>query len=121
TLLSTFEVTAQQITGSIRGSVLDPSGAVVQGASVSAKQIETGLTRTAMTDRAGDYVLLELPVGHYELQAEAKGFQKYVQRGIAVNVNETANISIHLAVGAETEKNEVMADAPLIQQTVSSL
>lgn len=121
TLLSTFEVTAQQITGSIRGSVLDSSGAVVQGASVSARQIETGLTRTVVTDPAGDYVLLELPVGHYELQAEAKGFQKYVQQGIAVNVNETANIPIHLAVGAETEKVEVMADAPLIQQTVSSL
>ena len=41
---------AQQITGSIRGTVLDPSGAVVQGATVSARQTETGLTRTAITD-----------------------------------------------------------------------
>ena len=58
---------AQQITGSIRGTVQDPSGAVVQGATVSARQTETGLTRTATTDPSGAYVLLELPVGHYEL------------------------------------------------------
>ena len=67
---------AQQITGSIRGTVVDPSGAVVTGATVSARQTETGLTRTAVTDRAGAYLVLELPVGHYEVQVEAKGFQK---------------------------------------------
>ena len=58
---------AQQITGSIRGSVVDPSGAAVQSASVSAQQIETGLTRAAMTDHSGGYIILELLVGHYWL------------------------------------------------------
>jgi hypothetical protein len=57
-------VSAQQITGNIRGNVTDPSGAVVQGAMVSAKHVETGLTRTATTDHDGNYLLLELPVGH---------------------------------------------------------
>ena len=112
---------AQQITGSIRGAVQDPSGAVVQSASVSARQTETGLTRTATTDSSGAYVLLELPVGHYELQVEAKGFQKYVQQGITLNVNETAIIPVHLAVGAESQVLEVNADAQLIQGTVTSL
>jgi Carboxypeptidase regulatory-like domain/TonB dependent receptor len=112
---------AQQITGSIRGSVQDPSGALVQGAAVSARQIETGLTRTATTEPSGAYVLLELPVGHYELQVEAKGFQKYVQQGITLNVNETAVIPVHLAVGAESQVVQVEADAQLIQGTVTSL
>jgi hypothetical protein len=112
---------AQQITGSIRGSVQDPSGALVESASVSARQTETGLTRTAATDSSGAYVLLELPVGHYELQVEAKGFQKYVQQGITLNVNETAVIPVHLAVGAESQILEVNADAQLIQGTVTSL
>jgi Carboxypeptidase regulatory-like domain/TonB dependent receptor len=112
---------AQQITGSIRGSVQDPSGAMVQSASVSARQTETGLTRTATTDSSGGYVLLELPVGHYELQVEGKGFQKYVQQGITLNVNETATIPVHLAVGAESQVLEVNADAQLIQGTVTSL
>src|SRR5215470_16212207 len=85
-----YSVSAQQITGSIRGTVTDPSGAVVEGATVSAKQSETGLTRTTSTDRAGTYLLLELPVGHYQLQIEHNGFQSYLQQGITLNVNETA-------------------------------
>ncbi len=113
--------TAQQITGSIRGTVQDPTGAAVQGATVSAKQTETGLSRSAATDRAGNYVLLELPVGHYQLQVEANGFQTYVQRGITLEVNETATVPVRLAVGAATQKIEVLADAQLIQGTVTSL
>ena len=109
---------SQQITGSIRGTVADPSGGVVQGASVSAKQTETGLTRTTTTDRAGAYVLLEPPVGHYQLQVEAKGFQRYLQQGITLNVNETATIPVHLVIGAETQEVQVTADAQIIQDTV---
>src|SRR5450755_3093505 len=120
-LIAGVHAGAQQITGSIRGTVQDPSSAFVQSASVSARQIETGLTRTTATDPGGAYVLLELPVGHYELQVEAKGFQKYVQQGIILNVNETATIPIHLAVGAQSQVLEVNADAQLIQGTVTSL
>ena len=112
---------AQQITGSIRGTVTDPSGAVVRDAAVSAKQIETGWLRTAVTDAAGAYILLELPVGHYELEVEAKGFQKYLQQGVSLNVNETAEIPVHLAVGTANQQVEVEADAQMIQQTVTSL
>ena len=121
TLFAGWNAVAQQITGSIRGTVQDPSGAIVQNVSVSAKQIETGLTRSALTDHTGAYVILELPVGHYELQAEAKGFQKYVQSGITLNVNETATVPVRLTVGAETQQVQVMADAQLIQGTVTSL
>ena len=104
-MLVSFPAAAQQITGSIRGTVVDPVGASVQGASISAIQIETGLTRSAMTDRTGEYVLLELPVGHYRLQVEAKGFQTYIQQGIMLDVNETATIPVRLAVGSETQKS----------------
>ncbi len=120
-VLAVVNAVAQQITGSIRGTVVDASGAVVQGASISARQTETGLTRTATTDRSGAYVLLELPVGHYQLQVEAKSFQRYIQQGITLNVNETANIPVRLAAGAETQQIDVMADAQLIQGTVTSL
>jgi hypothetical protein len=60
-------------------------------------------------------------VGHYQLQVEAKGFRKFIQQGITLEVNETANIPVHLAVGVETQQIEVMADAQLIQETVTSL
>ena len=97
---------AQQITGSIRGTIVDPTGAAVQQVSVSALQNETGLSRSAVTNRSGEYILLELPVGHYSLQAQAKGFKTYVQQGIVLDVNETATIPIRLAIGAETQNSK---------------
>ena len=92
-LIAGVHAGAQQITGSIRGTVQDPSSAFVQSASVSARQTETGLTRTAITDAGGAYVLVELPVGHYELQVEAKGFRKYVQQGIILDVKRDCHHS----------------------------
>jgi hypothetical protein len=112
---------AQQITGSVRGTVTDPSGAVVEGAQVSARQTETGLTRTSTTDHAGAYLLLELPVGHYQLQIEHSGFQTYLQQGISLDVNESATISVALKVGGANDKVEVEADADIIQAAVTSL
>ena len=117
----TLSAFAQQITGNIRGSVVDPSSAAVQAASVSATQVETGFTRNAVTDRSGEYVLLELPVGHYTLKVMAKGFSTYIQQGIALEVNETATVPVRLTLGAETQKLEVQADAQLIQSTVTSM
>jgi Carboxypeptidase regulatory-like domain/TonB dependent receptor len=121
TTTSGLNLAAQQITGSIRGTVVDPSGAIVQAAAVTARQIETGLTRAAATDHQGEYVLVELPIGHYQLEVHAQGFQKYLQQGISLDVNETATVDIHLKLGAETQQVEVSANAALVQSTVSSL
>jgi hypothetical protein len=120
-LIACGSALSQQITGNLRGTVLDPSGAVVQGASVTARQIETGFSRTATTDHGGNYLLLELPVGHYQLEIAATGFQKYRQDGISLDVNETAAVSVHLIVGSEKEQVHVEADAEMIQPTVTSL
>jgi hypothetical protein len=119
--LVSLNVSGQQITGSIGGTVLDPSGAIVRSATVTAKQVETGLTRAAVTDHQGEYVLVELPIGHYQLEVEAKGFRRYLQQGISLDVNETATVSIHLKLGSETQQVEVSADAALVQSTISSL
>jgi len=118
---ATLNLAAQQITGNIRGTVVDPSGAVVQSAAITVRQVETGFARSGVSDRQGAYVLIELPVGHYRLEVEAKGFQKYIQEGISLNVNETLNVPVRLVVGAETQQVQVMADAELIQSTVTSL
>ncbi len=112
---------AQQITGNIRGTVIDPTGAVIRNAAVTVMQAETGLLRRTTTDQNGNYVLLELPVGHYRLRAKAKGFREYVQDGITLNVNETASVSPRLVVGSEQEQVVVSADAELIQPTVTSM
>jgi len=120
-VFASVSLSAQQITGNIRGTVVDPSGAVIPGAAVMAQKIETGLSRSTTTDRTGNYVLLELPVGQYRLQVAAKGFQEYVQDGISLNVNETASVSPRLAVGSEKEQVLVRADADLIEPTVTSM
>jgi hypothetical protein len=81
-VLACLSSSAQQITDSIRGTVTDPLGVVVQGATVTVQQSETGLSRTVTTDRSGGYIVLELPIGSYRLQVTAKGFKEYVQEGI---------------------------------------
>ena len=120
-ILAGVNVFGQQITGKIRGNVTDPAGAVVQSATVTATQTETGLTRTAATGGDGSYLLIELPVGHYRVEASAKGFQKYVRDGITLNVNETLDVRMRLVVGAATQQVLVTEDAQLIQGSVTSL
>ena len=121
TVLIHLNLAGQQVTASIRGIVLDPSGATVQSATVMVKQIDTGLARTATTGRDGSYVLVELPIGHYQLEVRAKGFQTYLQQGITLEVNESATIGVQLKLGSEAQEVEVRADASLVQSTVSSL
>jgi hypothetical protein len=112
---------AQEIAGSIRGAVLDASGAAVSGARVSAEQAETGLARSTRSDAQGAYVFVELPVGHYRIEAEAKGFQKYVQDGISLDVDQTATVTVHLRIGTPTESVHVAADASQIETTSTNL
>jgi len=120
-LLWSGQAFAQEITGSIRGKVLDASGAMVSSASITARRAETGLARTVESDVQGDFDFVELPAGHYRLSVEAKGFQKYVQEGITLDVNQTAMVTMRLTVGTSTQQIEVRADAAVIETTVTSL
>jgi hypothetical protein len=120
-LLASRFAPAQQITGTIRGTIVDPNGAVVSNATVTATQIETSLARITVSDREGRYVFLELPIGHYKVQVQAPNFEKYLQQGISLNVNQVATVNIPLRVGLDTQQVEVRADAALVQDTVSSL
>jgi len=98
------EVAAQDIVGSLRGTVLDAIGAIVANAKITAISAETALTRSTTSDSKGNYVLVALPVGHYRLEAEAAGFKKYVQEGISLDVNQAATVSIQLTVGCGYRK-----------------
>ncbi|MGC2814225.1 MAG: carboxypeptidase regulatory-like domain-containing protein, partial [Candidatus Acidiferrum sp.] len=120
-IFSCAYASAQEIAGSIRGSVLDASGATVSGVKVTAIQTDTGLVRSTLSDSQGAYVLVELPVGHYRLEAEAKGFKKYVQQGISLDVNQIASVAVRLDVGTATEEVHVDANAPLVETTVTNL
>src|SRR5579862_5111441 len=112
---------AQGTAASIRGTVVDPSGGLVSNAALTATQTETGLVREVSSDAHGDYIFVELPIGHYRLEAQAKGFQRYEQSGITLDVNQTVAVTIQLAVGTVEQKTEVHANAPLVETTVTSL
>src|ERR1700722_801624 len=77
---------AQQITGSVTGTVTDPGGAAVSGASVKLSNAGTGATESAVTDAAGNFRFLLLPLGDYSVQVSAPGFKSFVRAGIVVEV-----------------------------------
>src|SRR5690242_396929 len=79
-------VTFAQTTGTIRGTVKDPSGASVPAAKVTATNEATQVTRSSTTDKDGDFTLVELAVGQYTVTIEAGGFRKFVARGISVDI-----------------------------------
>lgn len=112
---------AQQVTAAIRGTVYDPSGAVISTATVTVTQTETGYSRSLHPDAEGNFTFLELPIGPYRLQAEASGLERFVQEGITLAVNQTARLNIRLAVGTTTQQIEVSAEAPLVEGTSTNL
>src|SRR5256886_6334933 len=79
-------VFAQLPTGTILGTVKDASGALVPGATVTAQNVETGTSRSILTDETGAYRLAALPVGRYDLRVELSGFKSATQRGLVLSV-----------------------------------
>jgi len=112
---------AQQVTGTLRGTVYDPSGATVSAAAVTATQLETGFSRKAATDSQGSFVLVELPVGHYRLEVAVPGFVKFAQDRLTLEVNQALDLAVHLKLASAEQIDEVMADAPLLETTSTSL
>jgi len=109
-----------QGTATITGSVKDTSGAVIPGTAITAKNLETGLTRAAETDESGNYRLEALPVGPYEVGAEKAGFKMAVRRGITLVVAQQAIVDLSLEVGTVAETVTVTAAAALVNTTLSS-
>src|SRR5215467_1834816 len=88
-----------QATAQISGAVQDQSGAVLPGVEVTATQTETGVRRTTVTNETGHYVLPNLSLGAYKLEAALPGFRGFVQTGIVLQVNSNPTINIALQVG----------------------
>src|SRR5438270_10526197 len=104
-----------QATAQISGRVQDTTGAVLPGVEVTATQTGTGIARTAVTNETGSYVLPNLPIGPYRLQAALPGFRTFRQTGIVLQVNTSPLINPVLEVGQITEQVEVQANAALVE------
>jgi len=112
---------AQTTAGSIVGTVTDPSGAVVAGATITITNIGTNIAVKTTTDAAGDYVATPLEVGKYSVTIEATGFKRSVRPDIQVNVQDRVRVDARLAVGEASEIVKVEAEAPVLETDTSYL
>jgi len=120
-LLFMLRTGVAQTTGVLRGTVKDPSGAVVSGAQVTVVLEGTNLPRSSTTDTRGDYEFPALAVGRYRLEVEAPGFKKYVQRNIEVTLGHVVVADAPLQLGVLTEVVTTEVQAPLIETTSTQL
>ena len=104
-----------QASAQISGAVRDQSGAVLPGVEVMATQTETGIVRSTITNETGSFVLPNLALGPYRLEAGLPGFRSFVQTGIVLQVNSSPAINIVLEVGQVTETVEVQANAVAVE------
>ncbi len=122
-LLSYVPVQAQSssATGRLDGTVVDSSGSVVAGAEVSAINSATGVANTAKSNESGYFNFLYLDPGTYQLTVQKSGFQKLLLTNVAISVGTTTTVHPTLAVGRVEETMTVVATAPLVDTSQSSL
>jgi hypothetical protein len=110
-----------QATAQISGTVRDQSGAVLPGVEVTATQTDTGISRSAVTNETGSWVLPNLAIGPYKVEAALAGFRTYVQTGIVLEVNSSPALNVTLEVGQVSENVEVQANATLVETRNSGI
>ena len=100
---------------SLTGHVTDASGAFVPGAQVNITATATGVSHVTASDAGGSYSFPSLPIGSYQLDVTASGFQTYVQSGITLRVNDAVQINVQMHLGEVSQKVVVQADATMVQ------
>src|SRR5258706_1371051 len=121
-LLSTAMLVGQTFRGTILGSVTDPSGAYVAGATVKVRNVATGLERTTSTSADGSYAVPELPIGTYSVTVTQTGFKTFVATTVAVDVATERRVDAALKTGEVSTRVEVSAEElPLVETTSNGL
>ena len=113
-LIAAAPTRAQVTTGTIAGRLLDAQGGALPGATVTARQTETGLQRTTSSDTQGRYTLPALPPGSYELRAELQGFRSLIRSGVTLTIGQTAVVDLTMQVGGVAEQVTVVAEASAV-------
>ncbi len=113
-LLFAVPAYSQLTSGTILGTVTDTSGAVVPAARITATNLDTGLTRTVTSDGGGNYQLLDMPLGRYQIKAEVRGFTSVVRGPVVLIVDQKLRSDFQLKVGAVSETVEVHGTEALL-------
>lgn len=111
----------QTTNATLSGTVQDAQGASIPNASVIATQIDTGQSRAVQSDPDGHYVITDLPIGGYKLTASSPGFKTLIIPSVTLQVNQSAEVNLKLAVGARTEEVTVTEEVPLLTTDDSSV
>jgi hypothetical protein len=119
--VATGRATAQVKTATISGTVTDSAGAVVVGATVEVKNAGNGITQTAVTDSQGRYRLPDLPVGTYEVQASASGFETVLHKDITLTVGSQPVVDFSLPVGTTSETVTVVSQVSLVETQTAAV
>lgn len=106
-----------QTTQSISGTIKDQSGGGIPGATVTVTQANTGTAHSAVTNDQGAYAVPSLPVGTYNIEVKADGFQTAIRSGIVLHVGDQPAIDVSMSVGSVTQTIEVKSAAPTIDTT----
>ncbi|MHB8753755.1 MAG: outer membrane beta-barrel protein [Candidatus Acidiferrales bacterium] len=116
-LLAASAARAQGVgaSGNINGTVMDPSGAAVPNATITALEIEKGIPHTMVTDNAGQYQFVGLPPAAYSVTATLSGFQTVIQKNVVVTVGGTVIVDFQLKVATAAETVEVSAQPPVVE------
>jgi hypothetical protein len=117
----TAAVFASDPTGTITGTVTDPSGAVVAKARITVLNEATNAVRNAETNDDGDYTVALLPTGRYRVTAESAGFRKSIFSDVTVDVDQTVRVDFAMVIGAATEEVNVKDTPPAVQTDTSAL
>jgi hypothetical protein len=120
-LASTVCVLAQTTNGSIQGTVTDPSGAAIVGASVTSRNMDTDLTVATTTTGAGLYSLPNLPPGRYSVTVQGPNLKKYSREGVTVQTGATVGLDIPMQMGGVSESVTVAADATQLETATSDI
>ena len=120
-ILSLPEAAAAQTTATLTGRVLDGSGGVLPGATITARHSQTGLQRSAVSDAQGRYTLASLTPGSYEVHAELPGFRPLRRTGITLSLAQTAVVDLTLSVGGVAEAVTVRAEASAVNARTGEL
>ncbi len=110
-----------QVSASLSGRVTDQTGADIAGASVTAKNRDTGLVRTTLTTQTGRYLFVALPIGQYELRVNKSGFAEEIRSGIVLVVGEDATANLRLHVGQVTEQVKVTDNVPVVNTSTQDI
>jgi hypothetical protein len=105
-----------QVSATLSGTITDQSGAALSAATVTARNVDTGVARTTNSDAEGRYQLFSLSLGQYEVRGNKQGFAEKVRTGVHLVVGQEAKIDLTLRVGQVTEEVRVNGDAPRLSR-----